>query len=547
MVLKKHFPILFLMVVLFLACHPEEKDHIQTECKILSDKADGFNRTFQLDSAFVYYNKAVECCSDKTGEQITYNYLQIATIQQHIGDLYGTEETITLALSNYKREKYKPYLYNILAISYDKQKRYDEALKNYVLAKELFTSDYDKAIAESNIGLIHLEKANYSKAISILKALSQNQYITESPSDFSRVIDNLGYAQFKNNNIEESLQNLTRAMDIRIKENDKIGQISSNMHLSEYYLNLDEIKSMEFANQALKVAQEIDNPDDKLEALQLVIQNNKSDSNNSRIKTYLKLNDSLYNARQNDRNQFAKIKYDFKDNLQKYELQKTKGYLYLALVVLISVLATIIIISIRKRNREKIKTISYETETRIAKKIHDELANDVFNALTFAESQNLNDPNKKEALLDNLDTIYNRTRNISRENSEIQTDSQFNQQLTDLLQQYQNETVSVIIQDFSTINWDEIKKEAKIAIYRVLQELMVNMKKHSECTFVILKFSSLKSHIEIQYKDNGKGTEMLKSKKGLQNAENRINAIKGTITFDFETDKGFKASIIIPK
>ena len=543
MVFKKHFPILFLIVVLFWACQPAP---IESESKILSDKADGFYKTFQLDSAYAYYTKAIACCSNKTGEQITYNYLQTATIQQHIGDLYGTEETITLALSNYKGEKYKPYLYNILAISYDKQKRYDEAMKNYALAKELFTTAYDKAIAESNIGLIHLEKANYSKAIRILRALSQNHNITKNPTDFSRVLDNLGYAQFKNNNSDEALQNLTRAMAIRIQENDMIGQIASNMHLSEYYLNLDDVTSATFANQALKLAEEIDSPDDKLEALLLVIQSNKSD-NSSRIQSYLKLNDSLYDARQNDRNQFAKIKYDFKDSLQKYELQKTRGYLYLALLLLISGLASLIIVTIRKRNREKIKTISYETETRIAKKIHDELANDVFNALTFAESQNLSDPNKKEALLDNLDTIYNRTRNISRENSEIKTDSQFAQQLTDLLQQYQNETVRVIIQDFSTINWDEIKKENKIAIYRVLQELMVNMKKHSACTFVILKFNNQKSHIEINYADNGKGVQMLNSKKGLLNAENRIYAINGTLTFDFETDKGFKASIKIPK
>lgn len=546
MVLKKHFPFLFLMVVLILACNPEQKDHIQTECKILSNRADGFYKTLQLDSAYAYYNKAIECCSNKTGEQITYSYLQTATIQQHIGDLYGTEETITLALSNYKGEKYKPYLYNILAISYDKQKRYDEALKNYVLAKELFKSDYEKATAESNIGLIHLEKGDYNKAITILKTLSENKEIKERPNDLSRVLDNLGYAQFKNKNPEEAFPNLTKALTIRINTEDKIGQIASNIHLSEYYLNLDEIKSMEFANQALKAAQEIDNPDDKLEALQLVIQINKSDTN-SRIKTYLKLNDSLYNARQNDRNQFAKIKYDFKDNLQKYQLQKTQSYLYLVLLLLFSGAASFIIVTIRKRNREKIKTISYETETRIAKKIHDELANDVFNALTFAESQNLSDPNKKEALLDNLDTIYNRTRNISRENSEIKTDSQFPQQLTDLLKQYESDTVRVIIQEFSTINWDDIKKEAKIAIYRVLQELMVNMKKHSECTFVILKFSNQKSHIEINYSDNGKGVKMLNSKKGLQNAENRINVIKGTLTFDFETEKGFKASIKIPK
>jgi signal transduction histidine kinase len=77
---------------------------------------------------------------------------------------------------------------------------------------------------------------------------------------------------------------------------------------------------------------------------------------------------------------------------------------------------------------------------------------------------------------------------------------------------------------------------------------MVNMKKHSQCSLVVIAFESKKNTIEINYSDNGIGCpEMLNFKKGLQNAENRILSIKGTITFETETDKGFKAKMIIPK
>jgi hypothetical protein len=69
------------------------------------------------------------------------------------------------------------------------------------------------------------------------------------------------------------------------------------------------------------------------------------------------------------------------------------------------------------QNKEKIKT-SYDTEVRIAKNF-DELANDVYQTMAFVEMQDLSYSYNKETLLDNLDTIYSRTRNISKENSTI--------------------------------------------------------------------------------------------------------------------------------
>jgi signal transduction histidine kinase len=64
---------------------------------------------------------------------------------------------------------------------------------------------------------------------------------------------------------------------------------------------------------------------------------------------------------------------------------------------------------------------------------------------------------------------------------------------------------------------------------------------------VILSFKSY-DNIYIEYTDNGKGATIEKlNSNGLQNVENRILAIKGTITFDTKSGKGFKSSILFPK
>jgi signal transduction histidine kinase len=87
----------------------------------------------------------------------------------------------------------------------------------------------------------------------------------------------------------------------------------------------------------------------------------------------------------------------------------------------------------------------------------------------------------------------------------------------------------------------EIKK---ITLYRVLQELMTNMKKHSNATLVALTFNHAKKKITVEYSDNGVGCT-IKKHVGLQNAENRIKTIKGTIIFDSQTNQGFKTKIIV--
>ncbi|MGK0429243.1 MAG: signal transduction histidine kinase, partial [Psychroserpens sp.] len=59
-----------------------------------------------------------------------------------------------------------------------------------------------------------------------------------------------------------------------------------------------------------------------------------------------------------------------------------------------------------------------------------------------------------------------------------------------------------------------------------------------------LAFETNRKTIGINCSDNGKGCD-LKKGSGLQNVENRIASIKGTITFDSELNKGFKTKITI--
>lgn len=182
------------------------------------------------------------------------------------------------------------------------------------------------------------------------------------------------------------------------------------------------------------------------------------------------------------------------------------------------------------------------------KKIHDELANDIFQTMAFAETQDLKTSDSKKLLVDKLDGIYSKTRDISKVNSQIDTGKNYANVLFDLINNFNSPQTNIIIKKDENINWVNVKKEIKVTLYRVLQELLVNMKKHSQASIVVIEFLNNNKTISINYYDNGIGVNLHSfSKKGLQNAENRIVAVSGTINFDLQIDKGFKVNIQLPK
>ena len=67
---------------------------------------------------------------------------------------------------------------------------------------------------------------------------------------------------------------------------------------------------------------------------------------------------------------------------------------------------------------------------------------------------------------------------------------------------------NIILNDLDTISWNNIDRNKKITVYRVLQELLVNMKKHSNATLVGINFKETDKNIIINYTDNGKGADL---------------------------------------
>jgi signal transduction histidine kinase len=551
MILKRYnFPIFFIMAfaVLF-SCKKEEatnkKENHQFE-KLL-DKADSYYEDQKFDSAIVYYYKAKLVCTPDELDNISLALYYIATIQKAQCDFSGSESTATESLKINPNYSQNFSFYNLLGLNYLELNDFEEAIKYYNLSYKEVKGQIEKCVIKNNIAYIYLESKQFSKAKVILESIVKHDSLVANKKNYAKVLDNLGFAYFKLNKTQ-AIDYLNESLKIRDSLQNDSESIASYIHLSEYYLNSNPTLAQDFSQKAYNSATAINSPDDRIEALKFQIASGNSNDVKKLALKQMSISDSINKVRQASKTQFAKIKYDVSIAQKESEKQKTQKQLYLILFLFATTIFLVIFFTIRSRSRRKLRTISYETETRISKRLHDELANDVFNALTYAETQDLQDSAKKEQLLENLDAIYTRTRNIAKENSDIDTGSNFQDNLQSMIASYISNDVNVLFQNQNTINWLSVKKEVKIAVYRTLQELLVNMKKHSQCSVVAIRFENTKKDIIINYSDNGIGTsEMLKFKNGLQNAENRILAIKGTLTFETESGKGFKAQIIVPE
>ena len=409
---------------------------------------------------------------------------------------------------------------------------------------------------------MYFEQKKYDKAIKILEPISKSSLIDTLYSKKALITDNLGFAYYKINNTKKGLSLMNKALTIRNKINDSYGCIQSYLHLAQYYQNNDIQKSNINALEAYKNATKHQSINERLKALIILMSNNFKVGKNKFATQFVTLNDSITTVRNNAKNQFAKIKYDSKkskaETLQfkaqkitaELELQKQKNQttFYVFGIVFLIILIVLLIYHFKNKSKQEQLQASYTTETRIAKKLHDELANDVFYTMSFAENQNLENPENKEILIENLDKIYVSTRNLSRENNQIDTSENYEFYLKQMITSYENNTIKIIIANKNSIEWLKINAAKKIILYRVLQELMVNMKKHSKANIVLIGFEMTKNDLKIEYSDNGIGIkEGLKAKNGLQNVENRIKTLNGSFTFDTDNEKGFAIKISLPK
>ncbi len=543
------------------------------------------------DSAYYYLLKS-EKIFVKLEDSLSLgkNYLDKAFVQMYESDYSGCELSSIQALTflkNYKIRTDEYDAYNLIAVSSNELKNYENALiyhtKALNTAKEykLINEYHLEANSRNNIGVVYQNLNKKEEAIANFEiALQDQNLLKDFPSLYAIIIDNLAYSKFKLKDFSNLPDLFYQSLAIREKNNLESGIIANKIHLSEFFaLTKDSIKSQKLAQEALLLAKKTNISGDllgSLKQLSLVDHNNSSQYS----KEYIKISDSIQEEDKKARNRFARIQYETDEIIQEKDLlaQQNRNLLYF--LVLISALAVLLFVIRTQRNKNRLlllkqqqqKTnediynllISQQTtieENRVKDKIKigQELHDGVLGRL-FGVRLNLDSLNKIHND-DSINTRYhylNELKIIEQDIREISHDlsrekhfliNNFVAIVHNLIEdQKLSFEPNITFYIDKKIKWDLKDNQLKINLYRILQESLQNINKYAKAKNINVDFTKVEDKIVLTIVDDGLGFHVSNKKNGigLQNMKSRTIDCEGVFEINSKKGKGTSVIITIP-
>lgn len=560
--LKKLLRFLYISV-LFISCTEERSNEISITSNPYYETAFDFRESQQPDSAFVYFMKGKDLFMQESDSFGAAKCLvNMAVILTNQGDYFGAQETSLEALNyldqhNFSHHHYLGSNYNNLGLASRHLKDYERSLQFYDLAIQFSDDSLDTHIYLNNKALTFRETGKYTEALSIYQAVMSNTI--KNPMEYARLLSNIAMVKWLHDPMFDAAPDFHKALHIRSRENDLRGLTTSYFHLSDYYRIRRPDSAAFYADKMYTLAVERKSANDQLLALQRLIRLGPSHLVKPYFETYTQLSDSVYFAHSAAKNQFALIRYEVEKNkadnlrLQNENAEKTyrihRQRLLNAVVVVLAIVFSVSGVYWYKRRKQRLEL---EAQNRIkahqlktSKKVHDVVANGLYRVMTEIENQTQID---REGILDRLDKMYEKSRDISYETEDQPAKQQdFNEKITCLLTSFATVSTKVIIAGNTADLWQAVDEQARCEVEQILQELMVNMRKHSHASHVVIRFEQQDNELCIYYSDNGVGLPAtFQYHNGLTNTGNRIEMLQGQIIFDTTVEKGVKIRLSFP-
>ncbi|XXK30330.1 cache domain-containing protein [Rhodobacteraceae bacterium nBUS_24] len=241
----------------------------------------------------------------------------------------------------------------------------------------------------------------------------------------------------------------------------------------------------------------------------------------------------------------------------------------ITLAALLLVFLTGMVINIRERRladaklkqlTQRILDTQEEERSRVARELHDSISQILVGVRFSLElaGRRLNNGDKKgmENLTKGIDTINGAIQEVRRISRDLRPgmldDLGLGPALKALLDEFSRRTG--IQTDIKTVVFrNRLDQDSKIALYRIAQEALTNIERHSEATRVSLSLSGHKKGATLQIIDNGKGFSQNPNQKdstsfeglGLRNMMERIEQLDGTIQIS-SSGAGTTIEAIVP-
>jgi signal transduction histidine kinase len=540
------------------------------------------------------YSEALRLSNEslKIAKKIKSKY-SIAIAYNNLGNEYHYLGKLDLAASNYiqalkiaelqdsirLQQKFSNNLASVFLELREKKRSLLFAKKSYELA--LKTKD-PYSIAGSLVNLANAETINnhFDQAISYLANLIK---IAEKLDDITYLLDayiNSGHVATEQKEYEDALGFYQKAEQKLGGESNPDYEMYINWGLAQSYYYLNSFpKANQYITKSIKTGESIQAMNELTQMYMLAAEINESTSQHKLAlgfrKKYEKLQDSLVSAETRDNINKLEIEYQTSQKEKalaeqkliiaknEVELRRKNQYILsavLVIVVLLFVAAFAFLIYKQKQKAvaermtilEKEKKVQVleammsgeeKERSRLAKELHDGIggilsATKMHLSILKNENQVPERAPKFESTLGMLDSAFKEIRSIAHNLApEILLKNGLNKALMLYCDRITNEQLSV--EFYSVGEIPRLQHNYELIIYRIVQELMNNIIKHSQATNAYVQLSNHDSFMTITVEDNGIGMEKSESNGiGMDNLRSRVESLKGEFTISSQKGKG---------
>jgi len=476
-------------------------------------------------------------------------------------------------------------LYNNIATVYRETGKNDLVLKYASKAVDLskYVPDFSHR-ADIHNTLANYYYENYIDSLAIVHFNISHDYRLKAgvKKDIAVSYKNLAGVNYEMGNKKLAIQYVHTSLTIRKEIDDRQGLISSYLCLGEiYYFEQILDSSLYYFNKCIFLVDSTTSPfiiKKIYDGISLVYSELGDFKNAYKyLKQLIEINDSIFNIENNRQiTEFNEIYNTEKKEryllYKSYELKQQKDknliniIIFSSVGVLLILLFIIIFLKIRHKQKsllEKEKIIqdklrfkaaieSEEKERiRIAKELHDGLGQLLSTAKLNLSGLDGSIDKEDEKLLTNsitiLDDAVNEVRTISHN---LMPTALINYDLIraiDSLCEKINNSAQINIEFNHSVFNHSLNKETEITLYRIIQEIVNNMIKHSGTNKIDISLGSDNNSINLTIQDFGKGfdTDIIKEDKGIgwQNIFSRVSMLNGNIDIISKKEKGTKITV----
>jgi two-component system NarL family sensor kinase len=475
--------------------------------------------------------------------------------------------------------------YNDLAKLYRKTRDLDKALVNYNKADQLFrqlkdTGGISMILNES--GVVFEYQENYKEAI---RRYSESLHFASASGDslgVSYAVSNLAGVYVIEKRFSEAEYLLLRALAIRQQLKDSFA-IALNYSDLGATLNAkgDYVKASAYLKESNRVAEKLHYPElqstNYSELASIAEKTNNFEDAYKYYKQRTLLRDSLYAIEKTKQIEELNTKYETVKKEQKIQEQHNRitrqNFLFLGIAGLL-LMSGLLIHSrykryqLRQETRLKTEMMNQQElavkavleaeekeRQRIAKDLHDGVGQMMSAAkmnLSAFESGIINNDGQKRSLEKIIELVDESCREVRNVSHIMMPNALLKNNLPAAIKDFVDKLDKKILEVHVNTEGLEERLDSNIetVLYRVIQECVNNVLKHSGATTLDISLIRDKDGVSGTIEDNGKGFHTTDKKNfeglGLKNIITRIEYLKGTVDFDSRPGHGTVVAFNVP-